>query len=97
MNTYTLTLDNSPKAKLFIELLKDMTFVKAVEPFIKAKSKSKKEKIDFDTIDTTELLMKDKQLMKTIDDYKKNGRNGNWVSFTPEELDAYNQKLLGNI
>lgn len=93
MNTYTLTLDNSPKAKLFLELLKDMAFVKAVEPF--KITKSKKEKINFDTIDTTELLMKDKQLMKTIDDYKKNGRDNTWVSFTPEELDAYNQKLLG--
>lgn len=93
MSTYTLTLDNSPKAKLFVELLKDMAFVKAVEPFVKAKSK--KEKIDFDNIDTTELLMKDKKLVKTIEDYKKNGRNsGKWVTFTPEEFDKYSKELL---
>lgn len=42
MSTYTLTLDNSPKAKLFVELLKDMAFVKAVEPFIKLNLKKKK-------------------------------------------------------
>lgn len=93
MSTYTITLDNSPKAKLFIELLKDMAFVKAVEPFSKSKSKPKKEKIDFDNIDTTELLMKDKRLMKTIEDYNA-GKPMKSVSFTPEELKEYNNKLL---
>lgn len=90
--SYTLTLDNSPKAKLFIELLKDMAFVKAIEPF--AKAKAKKQEINFDNIDTTELLMKDKQLLKTIEDYKKNGRDNTWVTFTSEEFDAYTKKLL---
>lgn len=93
MSTYTLTLDNSPKAKLFVELLKDMAFVKAVEPFVKAKSK--KEKIDFDNIDTTELLMKDKKLVKTIEDHKA-GKPMKSVSFSEEEFDNYTKILLAN-
>lgn len=91
--TYTLTLDNSPKAKLFVELLKDMAFVKAVEPFVKAKSK--KEKIDFDNIDTTELLMKDKKLVKTIENHKA-GKTMKSISFSEEEFDNYTKMLLAN-
>lgn len=91
--TYTLTLDNSPKAKIFAELLTDMAFVKAVEPFVKAKSK--KEKIDFDNIDTTELLMKDKKLVKTIENHK-GSKPMKSISFSEEEFENYTQMLLAN-
>jgi wyosine [tRNA(Phe)-imidazoG37] synthetase (radical SAM superfamily) len=32
MLTYKITLDDTPKAKLLIEMLKEMAFVKSIEP-----------------------------------------------------------------
>jgi wyosine [tRNA(Phe)-imidazoG37] synthetase (radical SAM superfamily) len=32
MLTYKITLDDSPKAKLLIEMLKEMAFIKSIEP-----------------------------------------------------------------
>ena len=88
MSTYTLTLDNSPKAALFVEMLKEIAFVKKIEPA----KKVKKEKIDFENIDTTELLMKDKKLMKTIADHKAGKLK--FVTFTGDEFEKYSKELL---